>query len=56
MCLEVFAAGGLDEDFGVDDAEEGFGGEVAGLFAVEGREVRANRVVLVVLAPDVVIY
>ena len=39
----------IDEVRRVDHREEGFGGEVAGLFALEVREVGTESVILVVL-------
>lgn len=52
----MFTAAGLDEDLGVNNAEEGFGGQVAGLLAMQGGEIRAEGVVLVVFRPDIVVY
>jgi len=45
-----------DEDVRFDDGEEGFGREVAGLFACESLEGSACVVVLVIFRADVVVY
>lgn len=51
----MFRVAILDEHIRRDDGDEGFGGEVACLFALESLELRANGVVLVVFSADVVV-
>lgn len=53
--FEMFGVLVLDEDGRVDDGDEGFSGEVACLFAVEGGQVGAQVAVLVVFSADVVV-
>jgi hypothetical protein len=56
MRFQVFRLVVADQDVGFDDRKEGFGGEVAGLFAGEGLEVGLRVVVLVVFRADIVVY
>lgn len=56
MCLEVLGAGGLDENFGIYDAEEGLGGQVSRLLAVQSGEIRPQRIVLIEFGADVIVY
>lgn len=53
MGLKVF--GVLDECFRIDDRDQRFGGEVARLFSLRGREGGFDLVVLAKLGLDVVV-
>lgn len=53
MCFQVLRV--LDKQGGVDNGCERFGGEVARLLALQGREVGLDRVILVELCLDIVV-